>query len=70
MEIKTEELIKPLPVAKYKVGDVVKLSYDGELYPVTIKSFTVIGFIKEYTVEYTDGTKNNVRESEFENLLN
>jgi len=72
MDPKTEEETKAVevPLAKYKKGDKVNLSYNGEVYPVTVKSSTVIGFLREYCIEYRDGSKRYVTEHEFANQLN
>jgi hypothetical protein len=60
----------PVPSAKYKAGDKVHLSYDGQSFQVTVKSSTIVGFVREYCIEYSDGSKRYVKENEFTNQLN
>lgn len=63
---------EPLPVSpnRYKTGDKITLSLSGERYLVTIKSTTIVGFEREYLVEYKDGSKRFVKENLFENQVN
>lgn len=70
MEPKTEIITPEKTPFAYKKGDKVNLSYNGEVYPVTVKSVTVIGYKKEYCIQYEDGSTSFVRESAFEDQVN
>lgn len=68
MENPTEQQTKAK--STYKKGDKLTLSYEGHPFSVTIKQTSVVGFFKEYYVEFEDGSCKWIKEHEFTYILN
>jgi hypothetical protein len=53
-----------------KLGDSVELSFNGEDFKVKIVQTTVVNFMREYLVEFADGSKKWFVAADFRRLKN
>lgn len=60
----------PFNKAVYKPGDKVKLSYEGQIFSVTVKESSIVGFFREYFVVFEDGSSKWMKDYELGYTLN